>query len=160
MTRRPTRPLAVSVLLVVPLVVFRSVVYLNDTTTRFPDLVHLAEGNQDSRSAVANSSNPARCGTLRQMDSTCSWDAGSLVSKSLLSAGSDSRASEGTILVSALPGALFIRRNMGNQFQAIDHNATGVWSYGVWQSLGVGHIVRRRVGLTRFVAFIRTRTGE
>jgi hypothetical protein len=33
-------------------------IYLNDTATRFPDLVYLAEGNQDFRSAVANSSNP------------------------------------------------------------------------------------------------------
>lgn len=36
----------------------QNVAYLNDTASRFPDLVYLAEGNQDFRSAVANSSNP------------------------------------------------------------------------------------------------------
>jgi hypothetical protein len=36
----------------------QNVVYLNDTASRFPDLVYLAAGNQDFRSAVANSSNP------------------------------------------------------------------------------------------------------
>jgi len=36
----------------------QKVMHLNDTATRFPDLGYLAEGNQNYRSAVKNSSNP------------------------------------------------------------------------------------------------------
>lgn len=108
----------------------QNVVYLNDTATRFPDLVYLAEGNQDFRSAVANSSNPNLLQDLTANGQHPEY---------LFLGCSDSRVSEGTIF-SAPPGALFTQRNIANQFQPTDNNAISVLSYGV-QSLGVGHIV-------------------
>lgn len=108
----------------------QSVVYLNDTATRFPDLVYLAEGNQDFRSAVANSSNPNLLQDLTTNGQHPEY---------LFLGCSDSRVSEGTIF-SAPPGALFAQRNIGNQFQPTDNNAISVLSYGV-QSLGVEHII-------------------
>lgn len=108
----------------------QSVAYLDDTASRFPDLVYLAEGNQDFRSAVVNSSNPNLLQDLTTNGQHPEY---------LFLGCSDSRVSEGTIF-SAPPGALFTQRNIGNQFQPIDNNAISVLSYGV-QSLGVGHII-------------------
>ncbi|KAF9792730.1 carbonic anhydrase [Thelephora terrestris] len=108
----------------------QNVVYLNDTASRFPDLVYLAAGNQDFRSAVANSSNPNLLQDLTTNGQHPEY---------LFLGCSDSRVSEGTIF-SAPPGALFTQRNIGNQFQPVDNNAISVLSYGV-QSLGVGHII-------------------
>jgi carbonic anhydrase len=107
-----------------------STVYLNNTASRFPDLVYLAEGNQNFRSAVQNSSNPNLLGDLTTDGQHPEY---------LFLGCSDSRVSEGTIF-SAPPGAFFTQRNIGNQFQPIDNNAISVLSYGV-QSLGVGHII-------------------
>lgn len=108
----------------------QNVVYLNDTAARFPDLVYLAEGNQDFRSAVANSSNPNLLQDLTTNGQHPEY---------LFLGCSDSRVSEGTIF-SAPPGAFFTQRNIANQFQPTDNNAISVLSYGV-QSLGIGHII-------------------
>jgi carbonic anhydrase len=108
----------------------QKVMHLNDTATRFPDLEYLAEGNENFRSAVKNSSDP---NLLKDLSTDGQHP------EYLFLGCSDSRVSEGTIF-SAPPGALLAQRNIANQFQPIDNNAISVLSYGV-QSLGVGHII-------------------
>ncbi|KAF9642771.1 carbonic anhydrase, partial [Thelephora ganbajun] len=94
------------------------------------DLGYLAEGNQNFRSAVKNSSHPDLLKDLATNGQHPEY---------LFLGCSDSRVSEGTIF-SAPPGALSTQRNIANQFQPIDNNAISVLSHGV-RFLGVGHII-------------------
>ena len=129
---------------------------LSDTATRFPDMEPLAEGNQEFRSGIEDSSNPSSLEDLATNGQSpdflflgCRFVISSLsdliasiadpLHSFLVTSFSDSRVPESTIF-NAQPGSIFTQRNIANQFQSVDNNAISVLSYGV-QSLHVRHVI-------------------